>query len=139
MALLLDPGQVMLLSTQGVGVFYAHLRCSHLTQSHEAICSTGAGSKHLLWLVPNPDSLLTVNRVALVQQQEEDEFSEGADLVDLPDNEFLCPVCRRLGNTLLPALTTPSPPLHPSGLPPQAGLLLSQAEILARSSEEGEH
>ncbi len=90
-------------------------------------------------LVPNPDSLLTVTRAALVQQQEEDEFSEGVDLVDLRDHEFLCPVCRRVGNTLLPALTPPSPPLHPSGLPLQAGLPQSQAEILPRSSEEGEH
>ena len=90
-------------------------------------------------LVPNPDSLLTVNRAALVQQQEEDEFSEGVDLVDLRDKEFLCPVCRRLGNTLLPALTPPSPPLHPPGLPPKEGLLQSQAEILASSRGEGEH
>ncbi len=82
---------------------------------------------------------MTVNRAALVQQQEEDEFLEGADLVDLRDNEFLCPVCRRLGNTLLPALTPPSPPQHTSGLPPQAGLPQLQAEMLARSSGEGEH
>ncbi len=90
-------------------------------------------------LVPNPDSFLTVNRAALVQQREEDEFSRGTHLVDLRDHEFVCPMCRRLGNTLLPALTPPSPPLHPSGLPPKEGLLQSQAEILASSSEEGEH
>ena len=84
-------------------------------------------------LVPNPDRLLAVTRAALVQQQEEDEFSEGADLVDLRDHEFLCPVCRRLGNILLLALMPPSPPQQTSGLPQ------SQAEILARSSGKGEH
>ncbi|KAL0049205.1 hypothetical protein WJX82_008779 [Trebouxia sp. C0006] len=84
------------------------------------------------------ETCLARHRAALVQQQEEDEFSEGVDLVDLRDKEFLCPVCRRLGNTLLPALTPPSPPLHPSGLPPKEGLLQSQAEILASSSGEGQ-
>lgn len=93
----------------------------------------------MLRLVPSPDICLIVNRAALVQQQEEDEFSEGTDLVDLRANEFFCPVCRRLGNTLLLALTPPSPPQHTSALPPQAGLPQSQAELLARSSGQGEH
>ncbi|KAL0037196.1 hypothetical protein WJX79_005216 [Trebouxia sp. C0005] len=83
------------------------------------------------------DTCLARHRAALVQQQEEDEFSEGTDLVDLRANEFFCPVCRRLGNTLLLALTPPSPPQHTSALPPQAGLPQSQAELLARSSGQG--
>lgn len=70
--------------------------------------------------------LVCCDRLALVQQEEEDEFQEGTDLVDLQDKEFLCPVCRRLGNTLLPALTPPC-------LPPQSQLSPSN---LSHSQEQ---
>ena len=62
-------------------------------------------------------------------QQVEDEFLEGGDLLDLDSREYLCPVCRRLGTTLLPALAPLPQPLlvqpdqttaPPRGLPDQA-------------------
>ncbi len=58
---------------------------------------------------------------------------EGADLLDLSAREYLCPVCRRLGNTLLPAIT---PPHHPPHTPlNQAALLVSSTGASERRGE----
>ena len=51
--------------------------------------------------------------------QQDDDLVEGTDLLDPGSHEYLCPVCRRLGTTLLPALTPLSPSSSP--LPHQAG------------------
>ena len=53
-------------------------------------------------------------RIAAVEQQEDDLV----DLLDMRQEEFLCPVCRRLGTALLPALA-PKPLTSPK-LPTQA-------------------
>lgn len=59
----------------------------------------------------------------MARQHAADEFMEGSDLLDLGQREFLCPVCRRLGNTLVPALAPlpvplPSPRLSSQGMEP---------------------
>ena len=65
--------------------------------------------------------------MAVIQQQVND--LENADLLDLQQREFLCPVCRRLGTSLLPALAPrpvsssmlPSPAMEPSSVLPHQG------------------
>ena len=54
--------------------------------------------------------------MAVVDQQGDD--LETADLLDMRTGEFLCPVCRRLGTALLPALALK--PLISPKLPGQA-------------------
>lgn len=59
----------------------------------------------------------------MARQHAADEFMEGSDLLDLGQREFLCPVCRRLGNTLVPALIPlPLPPPPPSPRLPSQGM-----------------
>ena len=55
-------------------------------------------------------------RMAVRMPQVDDR--ENADLLDMRQGEFLCPVCRQLGTALLPALA-PKPPSRPM-LPSQA-------------------
>ena len=38
---------------------------------------------------------------AVLQQQDEEDVDEGADLTDIAQQEILCPVCRRMVNVLL--------------------------------------
>lgn len=62
---------------------------------------------------------------------------ESAELLDIGNNEFLCPLCRRLGNTLLPAL---KPPSHPScSLPNQTSPpppLTGASEVAGKPSKD---
>ena len=67
--------------------------------------------------------------------QQDDDLVEGADILDPGSHEYLCPVCRRLGTTLLPALT----PLPPSSLPlpHQAGGAAPALPDQAMQQQEG--
>lgn len=64
----------------------------------------------------NKMSLYLSCRLAVTLQQADD--LEAAEQLDLRQREFLCPVCRRLGTALLPALA-PKPVSSPM-LPSQA-------------------
>lgn len=65
---------------------------------------------------PNNMGLYFCCRIAVIEEQHRD-FGD-ADLLDVVQNEFLCPVCRRLGTALLPALAPK--PLSSPKLPSQA-------------------
>lgn len=87
--------------------------------------------------------------------QQSIDLVEGDDLIDVRVREFLCPVCRRLGTTLLPALAPmplssptlpnqamkPSPVLPSQAIQQQAGPAAAQVDtkLMQQHEEEVEY
>ena len=107
------------------------------TQRLQSLACVDIAGRGVLRVPTSSYCVLLYRRVALDLQQAEDDFLEGSDLLDLDSREYLCPVCRRLGTALLPAvapLPQPCPTQPNQARVPSPGL---PNQALQHSSEGG--